>query len=76
MSKKEIEGVNITKAKNGGYTIRNSYRRIVSKNSKAPSGIGYEYPESEEFVFGPGDGNKALSHVAQALGMGKGADEE
>ena len=73
---KEIESLHITPAKNGGYTVRHHYRRQVRKNSKAPSGIDYEYPEGEEHVFGPDDSHKVLTHVSKALGMGKGKSNE
>ena len=76
MAKKEIESVTITKGKNGGHTIRHSFRRTPVKDSKAASGIGYDYPESEEHIFGPDDDHKVLTHIAQALQMRKIAKEE
>ena len=71
MAEKIVESVTITPAENGGFTIRNSYKRAPRKESKAPSGICYDYPQSEDFVFGASEGSRALAHISKACKIGK-----
>ncbi len=73
--KKELDSIRIEPAKNGGHTVRHSYksRQVYVKGRNG--GMRTEYPESEEFVFGPDDGDKMMAHVAKHLGM-KAAKEE
>jgi hypothetical protein len=48
---------------------------VVHRKGGPNAGMGYEHPESEEFVFGPDDGKKMMAHVAKHLGM-KGETKE
>ena len=67
-AKKEIERIEITPAKNGGHTVRHSFK---SKPSYSKShGMGMEHVPSEEVVFGSGEGKKMMAHVGKHLGIG------
>jgi hypothetical protein len=72
---KHLEELRITKADNGGHTVRHEFKREVVKKSGAMSGGMYsERPPSEEHSFGPEEAQQhaVLSHIAKALGFGKG----
>jgi hypothetical protein len=72
--KKELESLRIEPAKNGGHTVRHSYKRVaVHRKGSMSGGMGYDYPESEEFVFGPDDNEKMMAHVSKHLGLKKAA---
>jgi hypothetical protein len=71
---KEVESIRIEPAKNGGHTVRHSYKRMPVHRKGGPNaGMGYDYPESEEFVFGPDDGDKMIAHVRKHAGVKSGA---
>jgi len=70
---KELDSMTISPAKNGGHTIRHSYKaQPVMRKGSMSGGLGMDYPQSEEHVFGPNDGKKALAHIAKHLGIGGG----
>jgi hypothetical protein len=74
--RKEIEGIRIEPAKNGGHTVRHNYKsRRVYRKAGPNAGMGTEYVEPEEFVFGPDDNEKMLAHVAKYLGLKAGKAE-
>lgn len=67
---KELEGMHISPAKNGGYTVRHSYRaKPVMRRGAMNGGMGMDYPESEEHVFGANQGKEMLAHVSKHLGV-------
>ena len=70
--KKEIDTISIHPGENGGHMVRHSFKRTPVMRSGRDGGLGYDYPESEEHIFGPRDGEKMMGHLATHLGM-KGA---
>lgn len=70
-SKKELEAIRIEPAKNGGHTVRHNYRSRRVYRGGVNGGMGTEYVEPEEFVFGPNDSHKMVAHVTQHLGLCK-----
>jgi len=77
MADKEIERVEVRVADKGGYIVRQSYRRRpVKRGGGLRADIAYDYPESDEIVFGAAEGHKMLSYIARTLKMGKVAEEE
>jgi hypothetical protein len=75
MARKKLEQMSIRPAANGGMVIRHEYKRTIKKNSKEPTGIGYDRPEDEEFVFGPDDHDKAMAHITKHLRHGSAKEE-
>ena len=76
MAKKELEHMRISPSKNGGMTVRHEYKRSIGKKTTEPMGIGYDRPEDEEDVFGPGDHDKAMAHIGKHIGMCKASAKE
>lgn len=62
---KELHHVEITPAENGGHTVAHHFKYE-----------GGEYHEPEEHVFGKGEHEKMLAHVANALKLPEPAEEE
>jgi hypothetical protein len=73
MAKKEIERISIEPAEKGGHTVEHHFKRQPRKTGHD---IGYEYPESEKYVFGKDDDEKMLHHVAKHLGLNPSAPGE
>ncbi|HEX3851786.1 MAG TPA: hypothetical protein VHW01_12515 [Polyangiaceae bacterium] len=68
--KNQLDSMTITPAKNGGHTVKHSYKaRPTMRKGHFGGGMGMDYPQSEEHVFGPGDGAKMLAHVKANLGL-------
>jgi len=62
----------ITPAENGGHTIRHSFKsKPTLRKGGMNSGMGMEYQEPEEHVFGKDEGAKVMSHIGKHLGLGK-----
>ena len=77
MPEKELERLEVRVADKGGHIVRQSYRRRpVKRGGSMRAEIAYDYPESDEIVFGASEGHKMLSHIARTLKMGKVAAEE
>ena len=73
-SKKEIESIRIEPAKNGGHTVRHSYKS--TPNYSKSQGMGMEHHPSEEFVFGSSEGKTMLAHVANHLHLKNSPDSK
>lgn len=72
---KQLEELRITKADNGGHTVRHEFKRQVGKRSGAMNaGIYSERPPTEEHSFGPDQHQAVLAHIGKALGLGKKAE--
>lgn len=72
-----IEHLRITPAENGGHTVKHEYKRQPAKTGGGMSGsIGYDYPRSEEHVFGKDEAPKMMAHVSKALGLKEAQKEE
>ena len=65
--KRHIEHMRITPAENGGHTVRHEMKRKMTHGRN--SGMGYEYQEPEEHVFGAGEDHKMMNHIGKHLGI-------
>lgn len=73
MAKHQLESMEISPAKNGGHVVRHRFKPTpVMKKGGMGGGMGMDYPQPEEHVFGPGDNAKVMAHVGKHLGL-KGA---
>jgi hypothetical protein len=73
----QLEQLSITKADNGGHTVRHEFKRQAAKRSGGMNGGMYmDRPSSEEHSFGPADGHAVMAHVAKALGISAKAEEK
>lgn len=70
---KKLHHIEIHPGKNGGHRVVHEYERRPAKRDGAMSGGMYmERPEPEEHLFGEGEDQKVMAHVAKALGFRKG----
>jgi hypothetical protein len=73
VAQKQLRSMEIEPAENGGHVVTQRYKaRPVLRKGAMSGGMGMDSPESEQHVFGPGDGRKLHAHIAQHLGL-KGA---
>lgn len=65
--KPKIRSIEIEPAENGGHTVTHRYKESHTHSSK--QGIGVQYHEPEQHVFGPSEGHEMLAHVANHLAI-------
>jgi hypothetical protein len=77
MAKQQIESMVIIPGKDGSHSVRHHFRRVVSKKSTAPMGIGYDSREPDEHSFGLGSAehSRMLAHIGKHLGLKVGKGE-
>ena len=74
--KKQLQEMRIRPAENGGHTVTHEYKRqMVNRGGSMKGGLDYEYPRSEDHVFGPEDGDKLMSHISKHLHITSAAPE-
>ncbi len=76
MAEKKIRNIEIEPAENGGHTVTHRFKEQPTHSRKGGMSMGYIEPE--QHVFGPGDDEKMLGHVAKHLGLktGKVVDKD
>jgi hypothetical protein len=73
-SKKELASMRIEAAKNGGHVVRHDYRSKATYSKSG--GMGMDYPQSEEHVFGKTENAKLAAHIATHLGLKNSPDSK
>lgn len=63
--KAELASMRIEAAKNGGHVVRHDYRSKATYSKSG--GMGMDYPQPEEHVFGKGENAKLLAHISTHL---------
>lgn len=70
---KVLDELRISPARNGGHTVRHTFKpQPINRKGAMSGGMGMDYPESEEHVFGANQGDKLQAHIAGALGLKRG----
>ena len=71
----DLDSISISPAKNGGFSVKHSYKPKPTYKKGANGGFGVEYNAPEEHVFGPKEHAALVAHISKALKLREAPEE-
>ena len=73
--KNPLAELSIAPGEKGGHVVTHHFRPTVTYKRGA-GGMGMDHRPPQQHIFGKGENNKVLAHIAQALGLKQAAADE